>query len=107
MRKTGRFGHVGVEAADGVYVIGLLSEEPLGNAPRNLRDFERMRETIVKNIAPVGRDYLCNLSESCKRAGVQNTVPITLRRASTVTGFFGAEMGLLVECTAISFSCQV
>jgi hypothetical protein len=88
MCQSGRLGNVGVETADGIYVIGLLSEEPLGNAPRDLRNFERMRETIVKNVALLGRYHLCDFCETCKRTGVKNTIPITLRRATPVRSFF-------------------
>ena len=67
MRKSRRFGNVGVETADRIYVSRLLSEEPLGNAPRDLRDFERMGETIVKNVALFGRYHLSNYCKPTKR----------------------------------------
>ena len=58
MRESRCFRNIGVKPANRVYVIGLFSEKSLCNAPRDLRNLERVRETIVKNVALLGRYHL-------------------------------------------------
>lgn len=68
MAEPSRLRSVGVNPSQRGGLGCVTGEELLGDRPRNLRDLDRMCQTIVKNVAPFGRNDLCDLREPGKCA---------------------------------------
>ncbi len=89
--QTGGLDHIRINTSDTVCLSSLPLEQHFRNASTDLRDFQGVRQSIVKDMAFIRRQYLGYLSQSLERGGIENSITIALRRTPIIQPGFCLE----------------
>ena len=82
--KASRFHHVGIEIPH-IFRLGWqFTQKFFGYAPTDLRNLNRMRKAIVKNVPFVRRYDLRDTRKAPERRRIQDAVAVAFRGASII-----------------------
>jgi hypothetical protein len=70
MSQPGSLCNVGIKATESFRFPWLFANEFFRHAARQLAHLDRVSEAVVIHMSALGRDYLRNLSQACKRCRI-------------------------------------
>jgi len=78
VRQCGSLGRIGTKTAERSRELGLFSVELLGQASRDLGNFERMGQSVVKHVPVFSGNNLGDLCKPGKSRRIMYAIPVYL-----------------------------